>query len=186
MSRRAAAQFLGVSPSTVGRWVTDGKIPAPPWTFEQLEMVKPKSARGARRGSVARHGSVARRRFGCSCELCLAAGHAAQKQYWDGRAEKFWFEGFRAQRLMEFVAGGVPYFEAVARVGATPRQVRAQRVRDTGFAEALDDALVKGRDPGPYHGTFSFYHDGCRCPDCRDYGQRYHDGVLRAGKEASK
>lgn len=48
------------------------------------------------------------------------------------------------------------------------QRVYTHRVYDPEWGEALDEALMRGRDPGLEHGRAATYRLGsCRCPECR-------------------
>ena len=52
----------------------------------------------------------------------------------------------------------------------TTRMVHGFKAYEPGWAEALDGALLAGRNPDLNHGSITAYRHGrCRCPECREY-----------------
>ncbi|QKN87581.1 hypothetical protein SEA_HFRANCETTE_55 [Streptomyces phage HFrancette] len=72
-------------------------------------------------------------------------------------------------RLLRLLEDGTHFTEAVSAVGSTPQAVYGLRVYLPGWADALDEALLMGRDPSLPHGTHQTYRwHRCRCPECRE------------------
>lgn len=166
------ARHVGVTPPTVRAWVEKGWLTASgPWTTADARAAAARSRQRAGRGAVAAHGTASRWRAGCSCEACRAAHNAESRDMREAARVEWWAD--REAPLLEALAGGVPWREALAEVGATAQAVTAHRYRSPAFAAALDAALMEGRDQSLEHGTAGAWRAGCRCPECREY----HEGT---------
>lgn len=165
------ARRAGVTPATVRTWVGKGWLAASgPWTAADVRAAAARSRQQAGRGSSAAHGTPSRWRAGCTCELCRAAHTEDTKAAREASRVAWWQE--RERPLLDALASGAPFREAVAEVGATAQAVTAHRRRSSSFAAALDDALRQGRDGAIEHGRASAWRAGCRCPECREEHER--------------
>lgn len=165
-SARQAANAIGVTAMAVENWKRAGLIDASgPWAREELLTVKRSRAQGGGKLS-APHGTPSRWRAGCPCDACRAA-HNEQtrgdvKKRRDARLDPIWFD------LLSDIAAGTPFGEACERYGLTAGGVSSMANADRPRRLALDDALMKGRDPGLEHGTsVARSSNKCRCPECR-------------------
>lgn len=164
VSLAAAARHAGVTPTTIRAWRERDWLPAPPWTPWQLDRAADRSRQRAGRGSTVEHGE-SRWRAGCRCDTCRT-DHTAVSNSRREAARVEWWQS-REQPLLDLLAGGAVYREALVEVGVTAQAVTAHRHRSPGFAERLDDALTAGRDETLEHGTARTWRQGCRCPECR-------------------
>ncbi|MGW2841866.1 hypothetical protein ACWCWD_29275 [Streptomyces sp. NPDC001493] len=70
--------------------------------------------------------------------------------------------------LLRLLLSSTPLAVACGAVGVSVNQVYGYRRFDQGWATALDEALMAGRDPSLEHGTHKAHRwGGCRCPECR-------------------
>lgn len=164
----AAARLAGLTPPSIRLWIRKGWLSAePPWTLEQLRAASDQSRQRPGSGSEAEHGTPTRWRGGCTCDACRDAHN---EDTWSRRetARVLWWQS-RTGPLLELLASGTPYGEALHELGLTAQAVTGHRRRDPGFAQALDEALMLGRDPDLSHGGSTAWRQGCRCPECREY-----------------
>lgn len=75
--------------------------------------------------------------------------------------------------LLARLADGEHLSEVLTDLELTPQQVYGWRAFDPAWADALDGALMSGRDPALQHGTVMTYRHGhCRCPECKEAKRR--------------
>lgn len=172
---RAAATAVGMTAPGLRQWIKKGWLPDGPWTAHQLHKALEKSRQTAGRGSQAEHGTTSRWRAGCNCDLCADAHNTEWRHHRERRRRAEWVG--RDQALIDTLAGGTPYAEALAHHEVTAQAVTAHRRRDVDFAARLDAALLAGRDPGLGHGTSGAWRHGCRCPECREHHNEHRDGA---------
>lgn len=165
-SRRAAARHVGVDPTTVLRWITDGLLPpGPGWPAELVEQVHAEWKKTARPAKW-ECGTPAGYRAGCRCVPCTEA-HSDESKSDRRRARELWWAERTSELCALLAAGSLTYREACDSVEASPQAVTAWKRLDPLFAERIDAALMAGRRPGD-HGTTSEWRRGCRCPECRE------------------
>lgn len=168
------ARHVGVSSRTVQDWAAKGWLSgAGPWSAADARAAAARSRQRGGRGPSAAHRSASRWRAGCRCAECRAA-HGEATKITREAARAAWWES-REAPLLEALAGGARWADALAVVGATSPAVTGHRRRSVEFAAALDAALLEGRDPAIEHGTASAWRAGCRCPECREH----HEGTRR-------
>ncbi|MGO4417365.1 hypothetical protein AB4Z54_00945 [Streptomyces sp. MCAF7] len=74
------------------------------------------------------------------------------------------------QMLTTRVAAGEHLPDVCRSLDITTQQAHGFKAFDDDWAEALDGALLAGRDPKLDHGSITAYRHGrCRCPECREY-----------------
>ncbi len=170
-SARAAAAEAGITAPTIENWQRKGWLPAPPWTKHQITMAQRRSRQRPGEGSTAPHGTPARYRAGCPCTPCREAENAANRGLTYRRGMAHWAE--LGPALLDSLASGVSYQDALAAHGVTQQALTRHRHRDPDFATRLDEALMIGRDPTLPHGTNMGWKARCRCPECRAFHQSY-------------
>ncbi|CAN3132221.1 hypothetical protein ACNUDN_30305 [Mycobacterium sp. smrl_JER01] len=74
--------------------------------------------------------------------------------------------------LLDALANGTSYRQALDDAGVTAQAFSQKRRRDPAFGRAANAALMAGRNPNLHHGRDSAWKAGCRCPDCTDYHGR--------------
>lgn len=168
---RRAGQLLGIAPATVRNWVRGGRLPAPPWSAEEIEDAdRTIENRGQERGISSQHGTADRWAAGCTCGECRAA-HSEDTGRRRRRQRAAWWSE-REGILVEGLASGPPYQDALEAAGVSWQAITRWRKADSGFAERVDAALMEGR-PDVNHGRAAGWRGGCRCPEFREY----HEGT---------
>lgn len=72
-------------------------------------------------------------------------------------------------QLLARLASGEHLTDVCADLDITSNRVHGFTAYHSGWADALDGALMAGRDPELDHGTVKGYrHQRCRCPECRE------------------
>lgn len=165
----AAARLAGVTPMTIRLWVSKGwLLPAGEgWTAAQLRRAAEAGRQSSGRGSTAEHGTASRWRAGCDCDACGAAHNLDTQQRRREARQAWWVQ--RTEPLLKRLAGGGDYGHVLADLEVTAAAVTARRRTDPSFAQALDEALMTGRDPDLRHGTAAAWKRRCRCPECREH-----------------
>lgn len=162
----AAADYAGVSESTIGNWRRRGWIGQRPWSAAELDAAPTHGERGGKP-----HGTEARWRSGCRCSECTQAHAGRMTEYRQRRRLQELEEAkpiiFRALRE------GEGYRGALDIAGVTARKITGWRTTIPGFADELDAVLTETRDPSLRHGTATSWKAGCRCPECT----AYHDAT---------
>lgn len=167
-SLAAAARITGITPATIRTWIAKQWLdPTPPWTREQLDMAMQASRQRARRGATSPHGTVSRYRAGCRCRTCDDAHNRDMKIRRDARRTALIEAG--APVLFDALVNGAEWKDALLEAGLGSTTVAWQRRHDPKFADAVDAALMEGRDPHLNHGTARGWQARCRCPECRAY-----------------
>lgn len=168
---RAAAGVAGVTVSTLQRWVESGHLASGPWSHAQIKTAA--AARKPTRPRGVEHGTAECWRAGCARPECLAAHNAdARRRRKRRRVEKFSLAA--RQTVLDEVAGGASVSEAAEGVNLGVFDIFGAARAEPEFREALDDALMTGRDPTLDHGRARLYSKGmCKCPECR----RAHTGT---------
>lgn len=100
------------------------------------------------------------------CADCLERRRAPDHRRKRARAGQRFPRRVRTRLLAGLSAGG-QLGEVCSQLGVSTVQVYGWRQYDPGWADALDAALMAGRNPELDHGTPSARWWGCRCPDCR-------------------
>lgn len=163
----AAARIVGVTPGTIRLWLDRGWLrTSGPWTAQQVRRAAERAPHPGARGIQAAHGTPSRWRAGCPCDDCLAAHNAEIAELREAARFAWWAD--REKSLLEALASGERYSEALERLDITAQAVTAHRRRSPAFAAALDQALMAGRDPDLQHGAWPGWKGGCRCPECRE------------------
>lgn len=166
-SARDAARLAAVGYTTIRRWIASGRLPGPPpWTAEQVERAAASDS-PSQRGPREPHATLGRYRHGCPRTSCRAA-NTADKHPEQNTAEV----ARQIEPLLDDLANGTPYPTALATHGYSRQKITSLR-RLPIITQALDAALMAGRDPDLAHGTPGAWRAGCRCPDC----SKYHDGT---------
>ncbi|MFC9233619.1 hypothetical protein ACFTZI_32470 [Streptomyces decoyicus] len=112
------------------------------------------------------------------CDPCHAARSDRDFEY-RRRSSAARFPAGVRRLLVVRVAAGEHLTDVCADLGATQQQVHGYKTYSAEWAEALDQALMAGRDPKLDHGSMNAYRHGrCRCPECREY-KLNHDGWWR-------
>ena len=75
-------------------------------------------------------------------------------------------------QFLALLASGEAYGRAVELIGESVQGVQWHRTRDSGFAKAVDAALMVGRDASLEHGGATAWRRGCRCPECREHHEQ--------------
>jgi hypothetical protein len=103
------------------------------------------------------------------CDTCQEARAAEDFDYRRRQAAER-FPAVVRRLLLARLREGEGLSQSCRSLELSTQQVHGFKVFDAEWAEALDAALLAGRDPGLEHGTFNAYrHGGCRCPECREY-----------------
>jgi hypothetical protein len=111
------------------------------------------------------HGTPRGWRLGCRQACCRAAHNEDSKTSRRAAADEAFPPEARAQ-LLRRLTQGATIADALPE-GITAGMMWGRARRDPEWAQALDAALFKGRDPHLKHGTEMAYKRGCRCPECR-------------------
>jgi hypothetical protein len=171
---RQAAAVCNVSPPVVRRWLSLGLISGPPWTQQQLHVVRDLTdPKGRRRGNHAAHGTMARWNAGCSCAQCRQFQSDRVRARGRRRAQERLPDDVRRQLLYAIYAGR-PFREAFRDLGLTPNQVWGLTKTDEEWSTSLDEALAAARREDLKHGTNAAYVAGCVCKECREHQRIPH------------
>lgn len=163
-SARQAARLAGVGQRTIRRWIDAGLLAGPPpWTDAQVQQAAAAGGQPTRRGTREPHGTPARYDAGCDCPDCRRANTQEKKP-----TLPLTQVAVELQPVLDALAAGAGYAEALATHGYSRQRITALR-RWPVVTQALDTALMAGRDPDLDHGTPGAWRAGCRCPDCRTY-----------------
>jgi hypothetical protein len=166
-SQRQAARLLDMRPSSIFHWRRSGKIGPAPWTLEELLAVKHRvGAPYRRRGVTTAHGSLSRVGAGCNCDECRAAGAAFQRERERRQAESQ-FPPEARSAVLDLIAQGVMFKQALAQVGVRAHQVWGRAHSDPNWGAALQATIDRARPTDINHGRQSGYRLGCRCSECR-------------------
>lgn len=166
-TQRAAARIAGVSATTIGGWLRRGLLGPKPWTAR--EILKARSLAPSR-GILSPHGTTSRWRVGCDCPRCTHA-HAEEARHLRQLGNPACWDLIE-KSLLDALANGTPYRQALDDAGVTAQAFSQKRRRDPAFGRAANAALMAGRNPNLHHGRDSAWKAGCRCPDCTDYHDR--------------
>lgn len=105
---------------------------------------------------------------GKRCARCRVARAPRDHEQKKKRAEDRFPSSVRTA-LLEQLRNGVPLREACEALKVPSQRPFGWRTYQPEWAEALDAALLEGRDPGLDHGSLrSYRRHGCRCPECRE------------------
>lgn len=160
------ARYLGITSATVSGWARKGWLATQgPWSPAEARAAADRSRQRAGRGSTAPHGTPSRWRAGCTCHACRRA-HSHETRTRRAAARLQWWQTRQAP-LLQALADGAPWADALAEAGVSSQAVHAHRKRSPQFAADLDRALMAGRDPRLDHGRAGAWRAGCRCPECR-------------------
>jgi hypothetical protein len=166
-SQREAARLLDMRPSSIFHWRRSGKLGPAPWTLSELLSVKHRAdAPPRRRGVTAAHGTLSRVGAGCNCSDCKAASVAIQRERERRQAESQ-FPPDKRTALLELLAQGTPFKEAIARIGVRAHQVWGRAHSDPVWGAELQATIDRARPTDITHGRQSGYRLGCRCSECR-------------------
>lgn len=128
-----------------------GHLSPPPWTLPVLEGADRKFQDTNRpRGAASEHGTADRWAAGCGCVECSAAHSEDTSRRRRRQRTEWWAE--RETALLEGLADGLPYAEALSVADVSWQAITERRRRDDDFAGHLDDALMQGR-PVVAHGA---------------------------------
>jgi hypothetical protein len=166
-SQREAARFLDMRPSSTLHWRRSGKIGPAPWTLKELLAVKHRAdAPPRRRGVKAVHGTRSRVGAGCNCPDCRAASAAIQKERERVEAKRQFTPEMRTA-LLDLLAQGVPFKQALGRIGVRAHQVWGRAHSDPGWGAQLQAIIDRARAADINHGRQAGYRQGCRCSEFR-------------------
>lgn len=162
---RAAAGVAGVSVATVRWWISQGWLPAKPWSRAQVSAVAAQRAPARPRG--VEHGTAECWRAGCTNPECRTA-HRTEVELRRDTVRENVFPADARQRFLALVENGGEVSAAAEQVGVTHFVVWGRARKHEQFLAELDAALLAGRDPALPHGTAAAYRDArCKCSDCR-------------------
>jgi hypothetical protein len=162
-SVRQAAAVCNVTPPVVRRWLSLGLIPEPPWTLQQLHMIRDETdPESRRRGPQVAHGTMTRWNEGCSCTRCREAQNDAARVRFRRTAQKRLPAKVR-QQLLDAIYAGQPFRQVLRDLGLTSNQVFGLAKTDQEWSEKLDTALTATRRDDLEHGTNAAYVHGCVC-----------------------
>jgi hypothetical protein len=168
-SVRQAAAVGNVSPPVVRRWLSNGLIPEPPWTLQQLQEVRELThPDGRRRGPQPAHGTTARWNDGCSCATCRIAHREIARVPKRATAQARLPVEVR-QQLLDGINAGQQFRAIIRELGLTSHQVWGLTKTDPEWSIALETALAATRREDLKHGTNAAYFAGCVCKECREH-----------------
>jgi hypothetical protein len=167
MSNRQAAKLLGLTPSTIGEAIAAGRLTPPPWTVEQLEQYRHRTAAQPRlRSTRAEHGTVARWAAGCGCAACATAKRQSVSATKHADSERR-FSAAQRLEMLEHIRAGKLFPVVVRSMKVSPGVVWGRTRWDAVWATELTDALDRHRPAELPHGKQRGYVSGCRCSECR-------------------
>ena len=103
-------------------------------------------------------------RLGCRCQPCKTA-HAAESKIWKRKTDAI--PELHQKMILEAIASGLSGKEFVEKTAYTWQKIRGIAAFDQGWSDAVDQALMEGRDPNIPHGEYRSYRwFKCRCPEC--------------------
>lgn len=86
------------------------------------------------------------------------------KEWRHGRS----FDAETAGQIVDMLSAGRAVVEVTKTTGASWQAIVGRGQWDKAWQNALDDALLRGRNPDLEHGTeMAYRHGRCRCPECR-------------------
>ncbi|MFD8385214.1 type I-E CRISPR-associated protein Cse1/CasA [Streptomyces sp. NPDC059679] len=102
------------------------------------------------------------------CEKCRTERVSQDWGYRKELAEAIFTIDKRGEVLRRLAAGD-ELADVCTDLDLTPHRVHGFRAYDDEWGQALDQALMAGRDPDLDHGSEQAYRHGrCRCPECRE------------------
>lgn len=158
--------MAGVTVATIRYWIGEGYLPDKPWTEEQIRVAATKTE-GLGRTRGVKHGTQECWRAGCSRPECVAANRETVSQA-RARKREAQFPPAARTLVLDLLADGASITEAAAAGGVTRYVVRGRARWDPQWGDAVEDAVMTGRNPGITHGAESYRRGWCVCRDCRN------------------